>query len=89
MRRKPNKPLLPVFDQLVVGGRLNFTLRAPQGLDQGLKVNRQLTMPGLKVETSFTVDSENQLDALLKNDEFYAAHPVFFSMLSKEALKYL
>jgi hypothetical protein len=89
MVRKSDRLAPPIFHQLVVGGQLNFAMKSTGEGMPGVSVKRQLTMPGLNIEQSYSVDSQLELNQLLQSDEFFLAHPVFFKLLEKEALKYL
>jgi hypothetical protein len=89
MMRKLTKKAIPTFDQVVIGGRLNFGVKAVGQDELGVCIARELTMPGLNVKQSFTISSREGLEDLLTNDEFYKAHPVFFKSLQAEALKFL
>jgi hypothetical protein len=89
MMRKLTRREIPTFHQVVVGGRLNFGVKAIGQDEVGVCIARELTMPGLNVKQSFTITSRDGLEDLLKNDEFYKAHPVFFKSLQREALKFL
>jgi hypothetical protein len=89
MMRKPTKKEVPTFDQVVIGGRLNFGVKAIAQDEVGVCIARELTMAGLNVKQNFTITSREGLEDLLTSDEFYKAHPVFFKSLQAEALKFL